>query len=49
MIFKNKIEALLDLESKINIINKVFALKLGLKIQKTNVGIQKIDDTTLKK
>ena len=27
--------------------NKVFAFQLGFKIRKTNVGAQKIDDTTL--
>ena len=45
--FKDQIEVLLDSRSEINIISQVFANQLGLKIWKTNVEAQKIDDTTL--
>ncbi len=46
--FKDQTEALLDSEREINVISQVFAHQLGLKIWKTNVGAQKIDDTILK-
>ncbi len=45
--FKDQTEALLDLRSKVNAISQAFAHQLGLKIWKTNVGVQKIDGTTL--
>ncbi len=45
--FKNLIKALLDSESEVNIISQVFASLLGLKIQKTNIGAQKINNTIL--
>ncbi len=48
VIFKDQTEALLDLESEVNAMSQAFAYQLGLKIQKTNVGAQKIDGTTLK-
>lgn len=48
MIFKNKTEALLDSKSKVYIISQAFILQLGLKIQKTNIKVQIIDDITLK-
>lgn len=48
MMFKDKTDALFDLESKVNIMSQAFALKLGLKIRKTNIKIEKIDCTTLK-
>lgn len=48
VIFKNKTKAILDSKSKVNVMNLVFTLQLDLKIQKTNVGIQKIDDIILK-
>ena len=38
----------MDSESKVNAMSQVFAHKLGLKIWKTNIGVQKIDGTTLK-
>ena len=47
IIFNDQIEALLDSESKVNIMNSAFVSQLGLKIWKTNVGAQKIDGTTL--
>ena len=40
--------ALLDLGSEINAIHPAFAERLGLVVQTTNVGAQKIDSTTLK-
>ncbi len=45
--FKNQTKALLNSESEVNTMNQAFAHQLGLKICKTNVGAQKIDDTTL--
>ena len=39
---------MLDSGNKINAINPTFARKLGLQIQKTNVGAQKIDSSALK-
>ncbi len=45
--FKNQTEALLDSESEVNTISQAFAHQLDLKICKTNVGVQKIDGTTL--
>ncbi len=44
---KNQIEALLDSGSEVNAMSQAFAQQLGLKIRKTNVGVQKIDGTTL--
>ena len=38
---------MLDSGSKINVMNPVFARKIGFYIQKTNVGAQKIDGSTL--
>ena len=45
--FKNQIEVLLDSGSEVKVMNPVFASQLGLRIWKTNVEAQKIDDTTL--
>ena len=45
--FKDQTETLLDLGSKVNAMGQAFAQQLGLKIRKTNVEAQKIDDTTL--
>ena len=45
--FKDQTEALLDTRSKVNAMSQAFAHQLGLAIQKTNVGAQKIDGTTL--
>ena len=45
--FKDQTKALLDFENKVNVMNSAFTSQLGLKIQKTNVGAQKIDGTTL--
>lgn len=42
---KKLIKVLLDLKSKVNIINQIFAFQLSLKIQKTNIRAQKIDKT----
>ena len=39
--------ALLDLGSKVNAIHPTFAERLGLVVQATNVGTQKIDGTTV--
>ena len=38
--------ALLDLGSEVNVIHPAFAERLGLVMQTTNVGAQKIDGTT---
>ena len=45
--FKDWLVALLDSRSEINIISQVFTFKLELKIQKNNIGAQKIDGTIL--
>ncbi len=45
--FKDQTEALLDSESEVNVMSQAFAQQLSLMIRKTNVGAQKIDDTTL--
>ena len=39
--------ALLDLGSKVNAMHPAFGERLGLMVQTTNVGAQKIDSTTL--
>ena len=39
--------ALLDSDNKVNAIYPAFVKKLGLAVQTTNVGAQKIDGTTL--
>ena len=45
--FKDQTEALLDLKSEVNAINRAFAHQLGFTIWKTNVGAKKIDSTIL--
>ena len=45
--FKDQTKALLDLESEVNEMNPAFTSQLDLKIRKTNIGVQKIDGTTL--
>ena len=45
--FKDQTKALLDSKSKVNIRNPTFTFQLGLKIWKTNIRAQKIEDTTL--
>lgn len=47
MTFKDEIKALLNSESKVNIIKQAFVFQLGLKIWKTNIEVQKINGTTL--
>ena len=42
------VSALLDLGSEVNVMHLAFAERLGLVVQTTNVGTQKIDGTTLK-
>ena len=44
---KEQIKALLNSGSEVNAMNLDFAWKLGLKVQKTNVGAQKIDGSAL--
>ena len=39
--------ALFDLDSEVNAVHLAFAKKLGLSIRPTDVGVQKIDGTTL--
>ena len=41
------VSALLDLGSEVNAMHPAFAERLGLVMQTTNVGAQKIDGTTL--
>ena len=45
---EEQVKVLLDSSSKINTMNLNFARKLGLKVLKTNVGVQKIDGSALK-
>lgn len=47
MIFKDQTKVLLDLRNKVNTISQAFTYSLGLKIQKTSIGVQKINGTTL--
>lgn len=43
----NETQALLNSRSEVNAINPAYAKKLGLWVQKTNVGTQKIDGSSL--
>ena len=43
----NPVSALLNLSSEVNVMHLAFAKRLGLVMQATNVGAQKIDGTTL--
>ena len=45
---KNEVQALINSSSKVNIMMLAYALKLGLKICRINVGAQKIDGSILK-
>lgn len=45
---KNEIQALIDLNSKVNIMILAFAFKLGFRACRTDVGALKIDKSTLK-
>lgn len=45
---KNKIQALINFSSKINIMILVYASKLDHKICQTNIKVQKIDSSTFK-
>ena len=44
---KNEVQALIDSGSKVNVMTPKYALKLGLKVRPTDVGVQKIDGFTL--
>ena len=44
---KTQVQALVDLESEVNVMHPSFAKQLGLPIQPTDVGAQKMDDTML--
>ena len=44
---EEQVRALLDSGNKVNAMNSDYAWKLGLKIWRTNVGAQKIDDSAL--
>lgn len=44
----NKVQALIDLNNKINAIMLVYALKLAFQVRRTNVKAQKIDGSILK-
>ena len=41
------IEALIDFGSEVNAITPTYTLKLGLRVQKTDIGAQKIDGSSL--
>ena len=45
---QDKVLALIDSESEVNAMTLVYASKLGLTVYLTNVGAQKVDDSTLK-
>ena len=45
---QEQVRALFDSGSKINAMSPAFVRKLDFHIQKTNIGAQKIDDSTLK-
>ena len=47
-LYNNKVKTLLNNKNEINIISPNYAQKLGLKIGKANVKIQKIDGFALK-
>ena len=40
------VRALVDLDCEVNVITLAYSAKLNLKVQKTNIGAQKIDDST---
>ena len=42
------IQAFIDLDSKINTMTPAYAKELGLQVQKTDVGAQKINGSSLK-
>ena len=45
--FKDQTKALLDPKSKVNVMSQAFAHQVDFTIWKTNVGVQKINNTTL--
>lgn len=45
---ENKIRALINLSSKINVISLVYASKLGLKVWHTNIRAQKVNGSIFK-
>ena len=45
---KATIRALIDLDSKVNAMTPAYAKQLGLHVQKTDVGAQKIDGSLLR-
>ena len=44
---KKEVQALINLGSEVNTMTPAYTAKLGLKVQKTNIGAQKIDSSTL--
>ena len=44
---KTQVQALIDLENEVNAIYPTFVKELGLSIRAIDVGVQKIDGTTL--
>lgn len=44
----NRVWTLIDSNGEVNVMTLIYAAKLGLKICRTNIGAQKIDDFTLK-
>lgn len=45
---KNKVQALINSDSKVNVIISIYTLKLGLQVCHTNIRTQKIDGFTFK-
>ena len=44
----SQVQALLNSGSEVNPINPAYALRLGLRVQRTDIGAQKIDGSILK-
>ena len=42
------VRALVDSGSEVNVMTPTYTTKLGLKVRKTDIGVQKIDGSTLK-
>ena len=42
-----KTRALIDLGSEVNAMTPAYTAKLGLKVRETDIGVQKIDGSTL--
>ena len=44
---QDEVLALINLGSEVNVMTHVYSSKLGLKVYPTNVGVQKVDGSTL--